>query len=94
MAVGVGVAVTEGVGVAVGVGVGVAPVQLLVLIESMRQPWRPKLTSLPIRQRSTTLWPTEAAGRFTVVVMKPAETPVHAIRPASGLPNARLIVPV
>ena len=94
VAVGVGVNVAVAVGVAVGVGVGVVAGQLFMLMESTRQPWTATLLSLPRRQRSTIFCPTAAAGRFTVVVMKPPELPVHAERPASGLPQQLLIVPL
>ena len=59
---------------------------------SIRQPGLEKLESLPIRQRSTMLWPATAAGRLTVVVTKPPELPLQAWRPAIGLPNANEIV--
>ena len=59
---------------------------------SMRQPSSEKELSLPIRQRSTMLWPAAAAGRFTVVVTKPSEKLLQAGRPASGLPKSVSIV--
>src|SRR5881396_3164439 len=52
---------------------------------SMRQPWNATLVSLAIRQRSLMFCPAALAGRFTVVVIKPPELPLHAIRPAIGL---------
>jgi hypothetical protein len=60
----------------------------------MRQPWFVMLMSLPIRNRNTTLWPTAAAGRLTVVVTNPLELPVQAWRPASGLLKLTEIVPL
>jgi hypothetical protein len=59
---------------------------------SIRQPVRPTELSLPIRQRKTTLCPAAAGGRFTVVVTKPLEFPLHASRFASGLLNPLGIV--
>jgi hypothetical protein len=61
---------------------------------SMRQPSFAMLLSLPIRNRSTTLWPAEAAGRLTVVVTNPLELPVQAWRPASGFEKLLEIVPL
>jgi hypothetical protein len=60
----------------------------------MNQPVPDVLVSLPIRQRSWIFCPCAAAGRFTVVVMYPAEVPVHAERPARGLLNVKSIVPL
>jgi hypothetical protein len=60
---------------------------------SIRQPLPPRLSSLPIRNRSATVRPAAAAGRFTVVVTKAFEVvPVQARRPARGLPKAVLMV--
>jgi len=59
----------------------------------MRQPSPERLLSLPIRQRRIMLGPHDT-GRFTVVVINPPELPVHACRPASGLPQQVLIVPL
>jgi hypothetical protein len=64
----------------------------VTLTPSMRQPCTATLLSLPIRQRSTMLWPAAAAGRLTVVVTNPLELPLQAWRPASGLPNDDEIV--
>src|SRR4026207_2473187 len=77
----------EAVGRDTVIGAGVAPGggQSRTTIPSMRQPWNPTLVSLAIRQRSLTFCPAAAAGRFTVVVTKPPEWPLHAIRPAIGL---------
>ena len=62
---------------------------------SIRQPACEMDVSLPIRKRSTTLWPTAAAGRFTVLVENaPEVVPVQAWRPASGLLKLLLIVPL
>jgi hypothetical protein len=47
-----------------------------------------------MRQRSTIFCPPAAAGRFAVVVMKPAEFPLHAGRPARGFIKLALIVPL
>jgi hypothetical protein len=52
------------------------------------------LESLPIRNRSATVWPAAEAGRLTVVVTKPPELPVQACRPASGLLKLLEIVPL
>src|SRR6478736_8396871 len=87
VAVGVNVAVAVAVNVAVAVGVGLAgqvPGWETTTL-SILQPSTPVLVSLPMRQRSTIFCPAAAAGRFTVVVMKPAEFPLHAWRPARGL---------
>lgn len=80
----VGVAVTVGVGVGViggvalgvgeGQGIGAHPAMLIV---STRQPSLEPPVSLAIRQRSLLL-PEKMAGRFTTVVMKPSELPLHA----------------
>jgi hypothetical protein len=60
----------------------------------MRQPVPATEVSLPIRQRSTTLWPAAAGGRLTVVVTKPPDAPLQAFLPASGLSKAVLITPL
>src|SRR6478735_8629874 len=96
VAVGVKVAVAVGVNVAVAVGVGLAgqvPGWETTTL-SILQPSTPVLVSLPMRQRRTTFCPAAAAGRVTVVVMKPAELPLHAGRPARGLLKVAAIVPV
>jgi hypothetical protein len=67
-------------------------VRRVTLTLSIRHPFRETLKSLPIRNRSTTLWPAAAAGRLTVVVTNPAELPVQAWRSASGLPQHDEIV--
>jgi hypothetical protein len=59
---------------------------------SIRQPVPATEVSLPIRQRSTTLWPAAADGRLTVVVTKPLDVPLHAFLPASGFSKLVLIV--
>jgi hypothetical protein len=86
-AVGVGVCVA----VAVGVGEQRPPGSWHQLIStvSTRQPAREPLISLAILHRS--LPSITSDGRFTVVVMKPPELPLHASRPASGLPRSILI---
>jgi hypothetical protein len=89
----VNVAVAVGVGLGVGVTAGQAPGWETTTL-SILQPSTPVLVSLPMRQRSTTFCPAAAAGRFTVVVIKPAEFPLHAWRPARGLLKPVLIVPV
>src|SRR5450432_3313202 len=78
--------------IVIGGGVGVGGEQSRTTMPSMRQPWIPTLVSLAMRQRSLTFCPAAAAGRFTVVVINPPELPLHAIRPAMGLPNAVEIV--
>jgi len=93
VAVAVGVNVAVGVGLGVGVTAGQAPGWETTTL-SILQPSTPVLVSLPMRQRRTTLCPAAAAGRFTVVVMKPVEFPLHAGRPARGLLKPVLIVPV
>ncbi len=95
VAVGVTVGVTDGVGVGVigGVGVGVGVPEKwhqTMLVVSMRQPSLEPLLSLAIRQRSTPF--PSSWGMFTTVVMKPSELPLHARRPAIGLPRSVLIV--
>src|SRR3954468_5035902 len=89
--VGLAVAVTVGVGVAVAVAVAVAvggggPLKWhsVSVILSMRQPSPEPVLSLAILQRS--LPSITNVGRFTIVVMKPPELPLHAWRPAMGLP--------
>ena len=77
-----------------GGGGGPPQVRRVTLTLSMRQPWFETLTSLPIRKRSTTLWPAAAAGRLTVVVTNPLELPVQACRPASGFAKVVEIVPL
>ena len=47
---------------------------------------------MPILHRRNDVLATAAAGRLTVVVMKPAELPLHAWRPPIGLEKAVLIV--
>jgi hypothetical protein len=100
--VGVGVAVGVTVGVAVGVGeklavaVGVGGGEVAVGVGvgrshtiwrvSILQPSPALLTSLPMRHRSTMVCPPNPA-RSTSVSMKPPELPVHAWRPARGLPQ-------
>jgi hypothetical protein len=76
LAVGVGVGVIGGValGVGEGQGIGAHPAMLIV---STRQPSLEPPVSLAIRQRSLLL-PEKMAGRFTTVVMKPSELPLHA----------------
>ena len=88
--VAVGATVTVAVGVAVAVAVGVAegvgapPLQKSWTLSTL-QPVFERLMSLAIRQRKTVVCPLAEAGRFTVVVMKPPDVPLHAIRPAMGL---------
>src|SRR5262245_50618559 len=61
---------------------------------SMRQPSPETLLSLPILQR-TISWLRHPPGRLTTVVsINPDELPVHAWRPARGLPQQLLIVPL
>ncbi len=88
--VGVGVGVTDGVGVIVGGG-GFS--HSVIEIVSMRHPSPEPLTSLPIRQRST-VGEVTFGPRSTLVVIKPPELPVHACRPARGLPQQPLTVPL
>jgi hypothetical protein len=65
----------------------------VIVMLSIRQPLPATDESLPIRQRSTALWPAAAAGRLTVVVTKALPVlPLQACRPAIGLPNDVLIV--
>jgi hypothetical protein len=88
--VAVAVGVAERVGVAVGVAVGVPKVRhSLTTTSSTRQPSLKPLVSLAMRHRSTCI---KANGRFTVVVIKPSELPLHASRPAIGLPRSVLMV--
>src|SRR5437660_1657797 len=77
--------VWKGVGLAVGVGLGV-PLKWhhIILVVSTRQPSLAPLLSLAIRHRRTA--PPSSDGRFTTVVRKPPELPLHAWRPAIGLP--------
>ena len=80
VAVGVAVGVDEAVGVGVAVGVGEGPgfgTHPAILTVSTRQPSLEPLVSLAIRQRSL-LSPAKMKGRFTTVVIKPSELPLHA----------------
>jgi hypothetical protein len=54
---------------------------------STLQPEPAVLVSLPMRQRNTIFCPAAAGGKFTVVVIKPADVFPHAERPARGLVN-------
>jgi len=90
--VAVGVAVSVGVGVAVGVGVGHGiGMQPIISTVSTRQPSVDPVVSLAIRHRSL-LSVERKIGRLTTVVTKPSELPLHACRPAIGLPRSALIV--
>jgi len=92
VAVGVAVGVDDAVAVAVGVGEGHGfGTHPAILTVSTRQPSFEPLVSLAIRQRSLLL-PAKMKGRFTTVVIKPSELPLHACRPAIGLPRTVLIV--
>jgi hypothetical protein len=64
----------------------------VTLMPSIHHPPAETLSSLAMRQRSTTLCPTAAAGSFTVVVTNPPEFPPQACRPAIGLPEPSAIV--
>src|SRR5436305_13636818 len=85
--VGIGVGVGLGVGVPTGVGVGVEvePTHTPVLvIVSTRHPVGDApllLASAPTRNRSLIVCPLTFGPRFAVVVMKPAELPLQAVRP-------------
>jgi hypothetical protein len=72
--VGVDEAVAVALGVGEGHGFGTHPAILTV---STRQPSLEPLVSLAIRQRSLLL-PAKMKGRFTTVVIKPSELPLHA----------------
>jgi len=87
LAVGVGDTVTLGVDVGVGVGLS-----QIIWALSILQPSPEVLLSLPIRHRRTMVCPWNPT-MSTVVVIKPPELPVHAWRPASGLPQQLLMVP-
>ncbi len=84
---GAGVGVPNG-GVAVGVlqEIGSHP---LILVVSTRQPSLEPLLSLAMRQRNLIIKP--VLDILTTVVMKPAELPLQAGRPAIGLPRSVLI---
>ena len=90
--VGLGGRVAVGVALAVAVGVGVGRSQIIWTV-SILQPSPEVLLSLPIRHRRTMVCPAKPV-RSTSVSMKPPELPVHAWRPASGLPQQVLIVPL
>lgn len=82
VAVGVDEAVAVGVGVIGGVALGVGEghgfgTHPAILTVSTRQPSLEPLVSLAIRQRSL-LSPAKMKGRFTTVVIKPSELPLHA----------------
>src|SRR5436309_11962621 len=55
-------------------------------ILSRYQPRPEKELSEPQRQRSWMVWPEAPAGKTAVVVMKPPESPLQALRPPSGFP--------
>jgi hypothetical protein len=86
VAVAVGVALTVTVGVDVGVGPSQNPWRV-----SIRQPSPEPPLSLPIRHRNAMVCP---EGSPTCVVINPPELPVHAGRPASGLPQQVLMLPL
>ncbi|TMJ80107.1 MAG: hypothetical protein E6G79_19440 [Alphaproteobacteria bacterium] len=86
VAVGVGLCSTVGVGVAVGVP---KKWQAYTVTSSTRQPSLEPVVSLAMRQRNLEF---AEGGTFTTVVMKPSECPLHALRPAMGLPRSVLIV--
>jgi hypothetical protein len=90
VAVGMNVAVGVGLAVTVGVIVGVGLSQNVWRV-SIRQPSPEPPLSLPIRHRNAMVCPW---GNPTDVVINPPELPVHAWRPASGLPQQVLIVPL
>ena len=99
VAVGVGVNVGVTVAVAVGLTVGVGgggvgvhggPWHQLISMVSTRQPSLEPLLSLAILQRN--LPSMIIGGKATVVVIKPPELPLHARRPAIGLPRSGIIV--
>src|SRR5215471_9430485 len=68
-------------------GAAIWPQQVRTRTEtvSTNQPVLVTLLSVPQRQRSWTGWPAAAAGRLTMVVMKPPELPLQPWRPPSGL---------
>ena len=84
-AVGLGVGVAPGgvgvgdtVGDAVGATVGVGPPPQVSAKVSMRHPFFEMLASLHMRQRKTTFCPVALGGKTTLVVIKPADEPLHA----------------
>ena len=70
-------AVAVAVGVGVGEPAGQAPGSERTTLSTLQPEFVP-LVSLPMRQRSTIFCPAAAGGRFTVVVIKPAEVSPHA----------------
>jgi hypothetical protein len=52
------------------------------------------LLSVPIRHRNIIMLAAAGIRRINVVTINPPELPVHACRPARGLPQQVLIVPV
>ena len=89
--VAVGVGVIDGVGKGVGLGVGSSHANWRA---SILQPSLEPLESLPMRQRRTKGTPGDGRPPATEVSIKPPELPVHAWRPARGLPQQVLIVPL
>jgi hypothetical protein len=89
--VGVAVEVAVGVNVAVAVAVGVGLSQKISMLSILQPSPGTPLESLPIRHRSMITCP---AGRPTLVVIKPSEFPVHALRPAMGLQKSVEIDPL
>jgi hypothetical protein len=94
---GIGVGRDRGVGVDLGVGPGGVAVGVLqdigshplMLTVSTRQPSLEPLLSLAMRQRNSIR--NAIDDILTTVVMKPAELPLQAWRPAIGLPRSVLM---
>src|SRR5262249_50445333 len=83
----------RGAGVGRGCCGGVQPgtgTHKVTAVVSTRQPSPEPLLSLAIRQRNLPPWGRN--GRLTSVQIKPPELPLHARRPAIGLPRSVLIV--
>ena len=66
----------------------------VIVILSILAPVPETLLSVARRNLKTTFCPFADAGRLTVVVTNPPELPVHAWRPAIGLPKFTLMVPL
>ena len=66
--------------------------QLEMETVSIHQPTLALLLSVPQFHLNWTDWPEAAGGRSTVVVINPLELPLHAARPASGLPKVVLMM--
>jgi len=73
---------------------GYGQVASLIEIVSIHQPGDAVASSVPNRNRKVTVCPARFGPILILVVMKPLEFALHAIRPESGLEASPLISPV